>query len=130
MTEEQTPQEGAAAATPEASAPAGEASSDDRTMAMLAHLLGAFTWIIGPLIIWMMKRESSPFVDDQGKEAVNFQLTATILYLIAGPLTCVGIGLVVYAVVPIVVLVFCIIAALSAQKGERYRYPLCLRLIK
>src|SRR5687767_6174019 len=51
---------------------------DDKTMATLAHVLGIFTSFVGPLIIWMIKKDTSPFVDDQGKEALNFQLTLLI----------------------------------------------------
>ena len=55
---------------------------DDRTFGMLAHLLGAFTSFVGPLVIWMIKKEESPFVDDQGKEALNFQITIGLGYLV------------------------------------------------
>src|SRR4051812_11305473 len=56
---------------------------DDKTMAMLAHLLGIVTGFVGPLIIWLVKKDQSPFVDDQGKEALNFQLTLLIGWLVA-----------------------------------------------
>jgi uncharacterized Tic20 family protein len=124
-------------APPQAPAPVispnhAEPTSDDRTMAMLAHLLAIFTWFIGPLIIWLMKRESSPFVDDQGKESLNFQLTVGIAYIALGVLSCLtlGLGTLLFPIVGIVVLVFCIIACMQANKGIRYRYPINLRLIK
>ena len=52
--------------------------SDERTMSLLAHILGGVTCVVGPLIIWMLKKDESPFVDDQGKEATNFQITMLI----------------------------------------------------
>jgi len=60
--------------------PAIPSSQDDRSMAMLAHLLGIFTGFLGPLIIWLMKKDQSPFVDDQAKESLNFQIFAVICF--------------------------------------------------
>lgn len=133
MSEDHTPPDaGAAPETPAAAPHDGTSSSDDRTMAMLAHLLGIFTWFIGALVIWMMKRETSPFVDDQGKEALNFQITIGILYVALALVTCVtfGIGSLLYPVAGVVNIVFCIIAAISSQKGDLYRYPVNWRVIK
>jgi hypothetical protein len=109
----------------------GEPTSDERTMAMLAHLLAIFTWFIGPLVIWLIKKDTSAFVDDQGKEALNFQITIGIAYLAAGALTCVtlGIGSPLTMAVYAVNLVFTILATVEANKGVRYRYPFALRLI-
>jgi len=61
----------------EAGLPA-EIKQEDKTMAMLCHLLGILTAFLGPLIIWLVKKDQSPFVDDQGKEALNFQITLVI----------------------------------------------------
>jgi len=101
-------------------------------MAMLAHLLGIFTWFIGPLIIWLMKKDQSAFVDDQGKEALNFQLTIGIGYVAIAIIGCItlGLGTLLAPVIGIVAIVFCIIACIAANKGERYRYPFAIRLIK
>ena len=101
-------------------------------MAMLAHLLGIFTWFVGPLIIWLTQKQISAFVDDQGKEALNFQITIGIIYIIVVLLTCLtlGLGSILAPVIGIVNLVFCILACVAANKGERYRYPFAIRLIK
>ena len=120
---------------PPPSAPApppadGEIASDERTMAMLAHLLAIFTWFIGPLIIWLIKKDSSEFVDDQGKEALNFQITIGIAWIASGLLTCVAIGLFIMPVVFVANLIFCILATVAANGGQRYRYPVAIRLIK
>jgi len=89
----------------------------------------------GPLLVWLLKREQSPFIDAQGKEALNFQLTVIIItavVCIIGLLTC-GIGLIILLPVLIVLgvvdVVFPIIAAIRANNGEYYRYPFSLRII-
>jgi len=122
-------------------------SHEERQWALIAHLsalLGGLVtghWLgigcfLGPLIIWLVKRDSMPFVDDQAKEALNFNITVAIvsaLLLVLTVLT-LGIGLILTIPVGVVVgifwLVCLIIAAIKANEGERYRYPLCLRLIK
>ena len=109
-----------------------ETNKDARTWGMLAHLLGIFTWFIGPLIIWMIKKDEHAFVDDQGKEAVNFQITLFIGYTIISGLaaaTC-GTGAILYPVLYVLQVVFGIIATMKANNGQRYRYPATLRLIK
>ncbi|KAG1271108.1 hypothetical protein G6F65_012632 [Rhizopus arrhizus] len=101
-------------------------------MALAAHLLGIFTWFIGPLIIWLINKDDAgkAFVTDQAKEALNFQITITIAMLICIVLTIVIIGGILAPIVGILNLVFCIIAAVKANNGEAYRYPFALRLIK
>ena len=109
----------------------GPAPEGERSMAMLCHLLAIFTWFLGPLIIWLVKKDEAPFVDDQGKEALNFQITVTIatiacvLLIPAGVLGCVLLPLVCLADI-----VLCIMGATRAHAGERYRYPVCIRFIK
>ncbi|HAI48326.1 hypothetical protein D3C87_296140 [compost metagenome] len=113
-------------------APTGTAPADQRTMALVAHILGIFTWFIGPLIIWVINKDDSTksFVTDQAKEALNFQITITIAMLISFVLMIVIIGGLLAPLVGILNLVFCIIAAVKANNGEAYRYPFTLRLIK
>jgi uncharacterized Tic20 family protein len=106
-------------------------TKDDMSMAMLCHLLSIITWFIGPLIIWLIKKDTSKFVDDQGKEALNFQLTMLIGWIIAGStvwIFCIGvlIGLALW----LCTIIFGIQAAMAANKGIAYRYPFALRLIK
>ena len=107
-----------------------EPDKDAKTMGMLAHLLGIIGFI-GPLIIWLIKKDSSPFVDDQGKEALNFQLTLLIGWLVAFALSfvmCIGVFL--YPVLWILGLVFSIMGAMKANTGVAYRYPFNIRFIK
>ena len=105
-------------------------SKDDQTMAMLAHLLGILIGFLGPLIIWLIKKDQSPFVDDQGKEALNFQITLIIGYVIGGATSVICIGFVILPAVWIAGLILAIMGAMAASKGEAYRYPLTLRLVK
>ena len=119
--------------------PAGETaiSHEERLWATFAHL-AAFAGaiipflglILGPLIIWLLKREQMPFVDDQGKEALNFQITVAIGFAICFVLMFVLIGFPLMILLGLFDLVFTIIAAIKANEGERYRYPYALRLIQ
>jgi uncharacterized Tic20 family protein len=103
--------------------------TDDTTMAMLAHLLGLLVSWIGPLIIYLMKREESPYVRDQSAEALNFQITMFIGYIVAAVLSFVLIGLVLFPIIWIVSLIFHIQAAMAANRGLNYRYPISIRMI-
>lgn len=110
-------------------------SQDERTWGMLAHL-SALTVLItgigvlGPLVVWLIKKDQYPFVNDQGKEAINFHLTMLIGMAISLPLMCVGIGFITALIIGLIELVFSIIAAVQANNGVLYRYPLTLRLVK
>lgn len=99
-------------------------------MAMLSHLLAVLTGIIGPLLIWLLKKDQHPFIDDQGKQALNFQLTLLIAYVIAMLTWCLIIGMVLALVILVAHLVFTIIAAIKANKGIAYRYPFAAQFIK
>lgn len=109
-------------------------TSDDRSMAMLAHLLGVFTGWLGPLIIWLVKKDTSAFAADQAKEALNFQITFLIIaipMLVGCVIPVLGcLVLPVFLVLAIGRFVFGIIATIKANEGVWYRHPLCIRLIK
>ncbi|MEY2149447.1 MULTISPECIES: DUF4870 domain-containing protein [Rhodanobacter] len=116
-------------------------SREERQWALFAHLsallAGLLTghWLgvgcfIGPLIIWLAKREGMPFVDDQAKEALNFNITVAIAALVCGLLMFVLIGFVLLPILGVLWLVCVILAAIKANEGERYRYPFALRFIK
>jgi hypothetical protein len=104
-------------------------TQDDKTMAMLCHLLSIFTGFVGPLVIWLVKKDQSKFVDDQGKECLNFNLTMLIGHLIGGATICFTFG-VINAALGVIQIVFSILAALEANKGKAYRYPMNIRMIK
>ena len=118
-------------------------NKDTRMWAMFCHLAGlagfvipvVISGIIGPLIVWLIKREEHPFIDEQGKEAVNFQISMslyTVIGVFACIVTCVGVFLIPFflPVIYIINLVFLLIAAVKANNGEYYRYPICIRFIK
>lgn len=103
---------------------------------MFAHLsallgfLVPFGSIVGPLLIWQLKGKENAFVSDEAKEALNFQITMFIGFLISAVLIFVLVGFLLMAVLAIADLVLIIIAAISASKGQPYRYPFTLRLVK
>ena len=116
---------------------------DERTWALLGHLsaLSAFIvtgigCVLGPLIIWLVKRDTLPFAGDQAKEALNFNITVLIAAaaLVLFSIITVGIGLLLTVPLGFVLffywLIFTIIAAINANNGVRYRYPLTLRLVQ
>jgi len=109
---------------------------DARMWGMLCHLAALsgfiipFGTIVGPLVVWLIKKNESEFVDDQGKESLNFQITAIIAMIISGILTLVIIGIFLLIAVGIADLVLVIMASVKANNGERYRYPFAFRFIK
>ena len=126
----------------------GEVTDEERNLALMMHLLALFVGFLGPLIIWLLKKAESPFIDQHGKEALNFQISVLIYSLGAGliimlPLlllsfVTMGLGLVVFfpvgggVVVLLVVFVWvgCILAALQASRGETCKYPLTISFVK
>jgi hypothetical protein len=116
--------------------PAGSPSAEEKQWALFAHLSALigyiipFGSIIGPLVIWQIKKNEMPFVDDQGKEALNFQITICILAIICILLILVLIGILLLWVLAIVNLIFIVLAAIAASNGQAYRYPFAFRFIK
>ena len=116
----------------------GRINRDARMWAMFCHLGGLAGYvipiivsgIIAPLIIWQLKREDAPFIDRNGKEAVNFQISIAIYELVSIPLIFACIGMITLPAIAIFNVVFLVIAAIKANNGESYRYPLCIRFIK
>lgn len=112
-------------------------SPEARKWAMFCHY-AAFFWflvpmignVIGPLIVWQLKKDSAAFVDDQGKEALNFQITFSLAMVICGVLAWVVIGFPLMLLVSVAALVLTIIAGIKANAGEAYRYPICWRVVK
>jgi len=111
-------------------------SKDERTWAMLCHFstyigfIFPFGNIIVPLIIWLSKREDLPLVEDQGREVLNFQISMTIYFIISGILCIILIGIPIVIGLIIFDFIITIVAAISANDGKSYRYPINLRLIK
>jgi len=117
--------------------PPSDIPKNIRTSAMLCHILAlvgllgnGIGFLLAPLIYWTIKKDEDPFVNDHGKESVNFQLTMLILMLISGLLSLVVIGFIFLAVFGLMMIIFPIIAGLKANDGETYRYPMTYRFIK
>jgi uncharacterized Tic20 family protein len=110
---------------------------DVRQWAMICHisalsgLLGnGIGFLVGPLIVWLIKKEDHPFIDEQGKEAVNFQITMFIILLISVILCLIFIGFLLLFVIALLMTILPIIAAVRTNDGTHYRYPVSIRFIK
>ena len=116
--------------------PGNELTSEVRNWGMACHLSALigiiipFGSVIGPLVVWLMKREESEFIDFHGKEALNFQITVGIALLACVVLSLILIGFLLMFVVGISALVLTIIAAIKASEGKHHKYPIALRLVK
>ena len=123
-------------APPPVGPPATVTESEARTFGMLAHL-AAFSGfvvpgighILGPLLVWLLKKDEHPFVDDQGKESLNFQLSMSLYYIVSVILMFVLIGFLIFPALVVFSVVVTIMGAVKANNGERYRYPLNIRFI-
>lgn len=124
MTEVPPPPPPAPAAQPPLS------DSDARLYATLGHAGIIIIGFIAPLIVWLIGKERSAFVDEQGKEALNFSILIAIAYIVGGLTSWLIIGVFILIAAWILTLVFCIQGAIKANKGESYRYPLNWRIIK
>ena len=111
-------------------------SYEVRQAAMLCHFaafLGCvfpFGSVVGPLVLWQIKREKDAFIDDQGKEALNFQITVAIAWLVCMVLAFAVIGFFLMIALAIATVVLTIIGGIKANKGIAYRYPFTWRLVK
>ena len=134
--------------TPPPSEATGTPSADERLWALFAHLsilLGGLVttgWgfsigcFLGPLIIWIIKKDTMPFVNDQAKEALNFAITLSIIGFALLMVTILSLGIGALLTIPLLLfvglgaLVLVIIAAVKSNEGVAYRYPLTIRLVK
>ncbi|MFP6872938.1 MAG: DUF4870 domain-containing protein [Verrucomicrobiales bacterium] len=111
-------------------------NKEERTWAMLCHfsVLSMFVFpfgnILAPLIIWLIKKEEMPFVENQAKEVLNFQISITIYLIVAALLIIILVGIPLLIGIGIFNIVITIIAAIKANEGKNYRYPINLRIIK
>ena len=137
MEPEETPQpENSPAVSPEqATVQPVDTEKVERDWTMYTHLSGLLMLVsipgfLGPLVIWLLKKEEFPKVDEAGKEALNFQLTMLLVQLISIPLCFVFVGFITMFAAIILAIIFPIIAGIEANKGNSYVYPLTLRMIK
>ncbi len=122
------PQPAAQYGAPGATGPVSDA--DRKLWAMLAHLGGIILWFIAPLIVFFMYKDRDEFLKDQSTEALNFQITLAIALVVSVVLMAVFIGYLTWLATVVLNIVFSIIGGLAANRGERYRYPFALRLVK
>jgi uncharacterized protein len=107
------------------------ASSNDRNLAMLTHLSGFVLYLIVPLIVWLLHKDrpDKAYLAGEAKEALNFQITMVLAWIVSGLLQVILIGFLLMGVVWFVNLIFCIIAAVKVSSDGHYRYPFALRLV-
>ena len=115
----------------------GTLSREDRTWGMICHLSAlagvpsiGVGFLVGPLVVWLLKRESSAFVADQAREALNFQICMMIYFAVSGVLCLLLIGFVLLFRGAVYDVVIVVKAAKSANRGERYRYPMTVRFVR
>ena len=107
-----------------------------RTWATLTHLstlagyVTAVGFIVGPLVMWLLKKDQWEFVDDQGKESLNFNISFFIYAIVCVILVIVLIGIPLLIALAVLHLVLTIVAAMNANNGVRYRYPLIIRFVQ
>lgn len=112
--------------------PLSTPTSDERVMGILSHILAIVPGIgiFGPLVIWLIKKDESSFVEANAKESLNFQLTMLIAYAVSWVLVIVLIGALLFFVIWVVNIVLVIVASVKTSENKIYRYPFNLRLIK
>lgn len=113
--------------TSSANTPQYTPTNDERTLAILCHVLTIFFWIFPPLIIYLIKKNESAYVTEHAKESLNFQITFGIIAIV---LVLTVIGILLLWALGIAALVLVIIASINASDNKLYRYPMTIRLIK
>ncbi len=108
---------------------------EEKNMALFCHLAGlipfvAFANIIVPLIIWLIKKDESEYINKHGKEVLNFQISMSIYFFVAGLLFLIVIGVFVMPALVVLYYVFTIIGSVKAGNGELYNYPLSIKFIQ
>ncbi len=123
---------------PPGPSPEPMSAKDERMWAMFCHVSTLAGYVIpvpginviAPLIVWMLKKDEYPLVNDQGKEAINFQINILIYVIVSALLICVYVGIFLLGAVVIYSVVMTVIAMIKANQGEYYRYPLTIRFLR
>lgn len=115
----------------------GTPDREARKWAMICHLIAliglaanGIGFVVGPLVVWLLKRDDHPFIDQAGKEALNFQITMFIALAVGALLTLVLVGIPILVIVGLLMIIMPIIAGIKADAGVPYRYPFSIRLVK
>ncbi|MEC1521332.1 DUF4870 domain-containing protein [Neobacillus niacini] len=104
--------------------------SEEKMLAAILYVVSLFFPIIGPLVIWLLKKDESSFINYHGREYFNFFISYTVYSVISGILIFLIVGIFLLWILGIMALVFTIIAAVKAYEGNEYRFPLIFRVIK
>ncbi|MBN8835676.1 MAG: DUF4870 domain-containing protein [Sphingobacteriia bacterium] len=105
-------------------------TQDEKNIAMLSHLLTFIAPIIAPLIIYVLKKNESPFIEAHAKESLNFHLTATLFFIVSIILIIVLVGILLLCVIGLATTVLAIVATIRASEGRIYQYPFTIRFVK
>ena len=106
-------------------------TQEERNLALLMHILAFFTGFLGPLVIWLVKKDESEFLDQHGKDALNFQISILIYSLpiaVIAIITC-GLGAILVLPLFLLILIGCGMAAMQGYNGEPCKYPLAIQLL-
>jgi uncharacterized protein len=103
--------------------------SDERLLAAGIYIISFFTAFLGPLIIWLLKKDDSDYIDYHGREYMNFFISYTVYGIVSGILVILLVGVVMLWIVGILGMVFTIVGAIKAFEGQEYRIPFIFRLL-
>lgn len=104
-------------------------SPNEKNIAVITHLGGIFFCVFPALLVWLLKKDDSPYLGSQSREALNFQITLLLAYFVSWILAVILIGFVLMGIIWLANIILSILAAIAASKGEDYQYPFTLRLI-
>lgn len=116
-------------AYPPYAGPAPVSRSDATTMSLIAHLGGIIVGFIAPLVIYLVYKDRDGFVREHSTEALNFQITLAIAYLVSMVTMIVGVGFLLFLAAWVCSIVFAVLASIAANAGRPYRYPVSVRLV-
>ncbi len=106
-----------------------EISTEARNMAMLCHLLG-IVGFFAPLVIWLNEKDKHKFVNEHGRAAMNYQISIIIYYIASCMLCFIIVGFFMFIALVIMHIIFVIMGAVKASKGEPWRYPIAIQFLK
>lgn len=104
-------------------------SRDERIYAMIIYAISYFTAFVGPIVLWLLKKNDSEFIDYHGRQYLNFLISYIIYYMISGILVLILVGVILIWILGILQLIFTIIAAVRAFEGKYYTIPFIFRPI-
>ena len=105
-------------------------TSDEKTMALLSHILTLVAGFVAPLVIYLIKKDESPYVRKHAVESLNFQISIAIYAMVSIPLIFIIIGVFILMAIGILAFVLAIVATVKANEGQFFKYPLTIRLVK